>query len=640
MARDKRLKSSTRRAFGKQRRRPPKRTPKLSQDAAAAECSAIQVDRPRSPSASAARSPDQVCAQPSPAASTSHRIDTRFYTPEENAQRSERASDVKRDIENKSATQRKFDLLDVNFADVDGGAGTDFVVIDMAVLEGLFAKTTCGECGMPVKLTKSARQYGLAVKLELSCTGCDLREARFSSPRVEGAANITPFEVNLRALKGIQSIGKGVTALSDFCACMNLSHRGLHHKTFQGHLRKVVRVCESIAAASEAASVEVVKELYSDLLQPVNNIDVIFDGTWMTRGRSSHIGVGCIIEMYTGLVIDHVVLSNFCLGCSIGPKASEEGYAEWLAEHECQKNIDCSAGRMEVEAALVMFRRSLSRHGLRYTTVLSDGDSRTFHALTEEKVYGFVPIDKKDCLNHVHKRMGAALRNVVEKRKAQGEALGGRGKLTQDKIKKITQYYGYALRSHSHDVPEMKKAVQATLRHMCSTDGAPDHSLCPSGASSWCKYNRAQANNEVPPAHKAPLPDAVRAALEPVFARLSDENLLERCSDGKTQNASECLHSVIWAQTSKNSHASLLSVTRAVAEAVAVFNQGRRKTNESVASGLGYACGNCLTRRSVEKDRQRLLKSNKVFSDSQATRKKLSKRHRLEKSDDYSPGQL
>ncbi|KAG0415448.1 hypothetical protein HPB47_007390 [Ixodes persulcatus] len=367
-----------------------------------------------------------------------------FYTPEENAQRSERASDVKRDIENKSATKQKFDLLDVNFADVDGGAGTDFVVIDMAVLEGLFARTTCGECGMPVKLTKSARQYGLAVKLELSCTGCDLREARFSSPTVEGAANITPFEVNLRALQGIQSIGKGVTALSDFCAWMNLSHRGLHYKTFQGHLRKVVRVCESIAAASEAASVEVIKELYSDLLQAVNNIDVIFDGTWMTRGRSSHIRVGCIIEMYTGLVIDHVVLSNFCLG----------------------------------------------------------------------------------------------------------------------------------------------------------------------------------------------------SALEPVFARLSDENLLERCSDRKTQNASECLHSVIWAQTSKNSHASLLSVTRAVAEAVAVFNQGRRETNESVASGLGYASGNCLARRSLEKDQQRLLKSNKVFSDSQATRKKLSKRHRLEKSDDYSLGQL
>ncbi|KAH9364390.1 hypothetical protein HPB48_012127 [Haemaphysalis longicornis] len=116
---------------------------------------------------------------------------------------------------------------------------------------------------------------------------------------------------------------------------MNLSHRGLHHKTFQAQLRKGVQVCEDTAAASEAGSVRAVKDLYSDLGQPPNNIDVMFDGIWMTRGRSSHIGVGCIIEVYTGLVIDHVVLSNFCLGCTIGPKASDEGYEDWLAYHEC-----------------------------------------------------------------------------------------------------------------------------------------------------------------------------------------------------------------------------------------------------------------------------------------------------------------
>ncbi|KAH9383266.1 hypothetical protein HPB48_024383 [Haemaphysalis longicornis] len=385
---------------------------------------------------------------------------------------------------------------------------------------------------------------------------------------------------------------------------MNLSHRGLHHKTFQAHLRKVVQVCEDTAAASEADSVHAIKDLYSDLGQPPNNIDVMFDGTWMTRGRSSHIGVGCIIEVYTGLVIDHVVLSNFCLGCAIGPKASDEGYEDWLAEHECQRNIDCGAGRMEVEAALIMFKRSLSKNGLRYTTVMSDGDSRTMHGLKEEGVYGFVPIEKKDCINHVCKRMHTALRNVREQKKAQGVTLGGRGKLTDRKIRRISSYYGYALRSHAHDVPAMQKAVQATLRHMASTDGAPDHSLCPDGASSWCKFNRAVANGEAPPPHKDPLPDSVRAALEPIFDRLSDEALLERCADGKTQNASECLHSVIWTQASKNQHASLLSITRAVAEAVSVFNRGRRETNESIAAGLGYTAGSCLVRRSLEKDRK------------------------------------
>lgn len=635
---DERLKTTTRHAYGKRKRRPPS-----AKSRGATSGRSTQPDENCSPPriASPVPSPDQLPAESRPGPSTSYRLDTRYYTAEEIAARAEHADEVKRGLETKSATQRKFDLLEVDLEHSEEDSGTDFVVVDMAMLKDLFAHVKCGKCGLAAPdLRKADRQYGLAVKLEVTCSVCKHRVERFSSPRTEGSGNITPFEVNIRALKSIQSIGKGVTALSDFCAGMNLSHRGLHHKTFQAHLKKVVQVCEDTAAASEADSVRVVKGLYRDLAQPANNIDVMFDGTWMTRGRSSHIGVGCIIEVYTGLVIDHVVLSNFCLGCAIGPKPSDEGYEDWLAEHECQRNIDCGAGRMEVEAALILFKRSLSKNGLRYTTVMSDGDSRTMHGLKEEGVYGFVPIEKKDCINHVCKRMHTSLRSVREKKKAQGETLGGRGKLTDQKIRKIASYYGYALRSHPHDVPAMQKAVQATLRHMASTDDAPDHSLCPDGPSSWCKYNRAVANGEEPPAHKDALPDSVRAALEPVFARLSDQALLERCADGKTQNASECLHSLIWTQASKNQHASLLSVTRAVAEAVSVFNQGRRETNEGIASGLGYTAGSCLLRRSLEKDKKRLKKSTAVFLSDDANKRTLARRHKADRSTDYSPGQF
>lgn len=634
---DERLKKTTRHAYGKRKRRPPNPKSRGATSGRSTSGRSTQPDENCSPPVP----PDQLPLESRPGPSTSFRLDTTYYTAEEIAARAEHANQIKRGLETKSATQRKFDLLEVDLEHSEEEAGTEFVVVDMAMLRDLFAHVKCGKCGLAAPdLRKADRQYGLAVKLEVTCSVCKHRVERFSSPRTEGSGSITPFEVNIRALKSIQSIGKGVTALGDFCAGMNLSHRGLHHKTFQAHLRKVVQVCEDTAAASEADSVRVVKDLYSDLAQPANNIDVMFDGTWMTRGRSSHIGVGCIIEVYTGLVIDHVVLSNFCLGCVIGPKPSDEGYEDWLAEHECQKNIDCGAGRMEVEAALIMFKRSLSKNGLRYTTVMSDGDSRTMHSLKEEGVYGFVPIEKKDCINHVCKRMHTSLRSVREKKKAQGETLGGRGKLTDQKIRKIASYYGYALRSHAHDVPAMQKAVQATLRHMASTDDGPNHSLCPDGPSSWCKYNRAVANGEEPPAHKDPLPDSVRAALEPIFARLSDEALLERCADGKTQNASECLHSVIWTQASKNQHASLLSVTRAVAEAVSVFNRGRKETNEGIASGLGYTAGNCLLRRSLEKDKKRLKKSTTAFLSNEANKRKLAKRHQADRSADYSPGQF
>lgn len=64
---------------------------------------------------------------------------------------------------------------------------------------------------------------------------------------------------------------------------------------------------------------------------------------------------------------------------------------------------------MEVEAVLILFQRSLSKHNLRYTTVLSDRDSRAYLTLQEEKVYGYMDILKEDCVNHVQKRMGTNL---------------------------------------------------------------------------------------------------------------------------------------------------------------------------------------------------------------------------------------
>ncbi|KAH9371997.1 hypothetical protein HPB48_022806 [Haemaphysalis longicornis] len=103
---------------------------------------------------------------------------------------------------------------------------------------------------------------------------------------------------------------------------------------------------------------------------------------------------------------------------------------------------------------------------------------------------------------------------------------------------------------------------------------------------------------------------------KPVFTRLSETALLERCSDGLTQNPSESLHSVIWQQVSKTQHASLRSVERAVAEAVSRFNQGVTRSNAEIAEKLGYSPGGRSVLRSLEKDNIRLEKSKRKHMDS------------------------
>ncbi|GFY05474.1 hypothetical protein TNCV_218561 [Trichonephila clavipes] len=45
--------------------------------------------------------------------------------------------------------------------------------------------------------------------------------------------------------------------------------------------------------------------------------DGTFDGTWLTRGHTSLIGVGCVIDMLTGYVVDFKVMSKVCRHCSV-----------------------------------------------------------------------------------------------------------------------------------------------------------------------------------------------------------------------------------------------------------------------------------------------------------------------------------
>ncbi|KAL8616728.1 hypothetical protein ACOMHN_017766 [Nucella lapillus] len=180
----------------------------------------------------------------------------------------------------------------------------------------------------------------------------------------------------------------------------------------------------------------------------VLNISVSIDGSWQKRGHSSHNGVVTVIETMTGLVVDFIALSNYCQGCESGPKPEDANYEQWAQDHrsKCQKNIHCSPGAMEMEGAVKISERSVDLHGFRYTEMLGDGDAKTYKRVIEADPYEGYPIEKLECVNHVTKRMGTALRNLVQKRKAQSQTISGRGRLTDIRIKKLTNYYGSAIK--------------------------------------------------------------------------------------------------------------------------------------------------------------------------------------------------
>lgn len=148
-------------------------------------------------------------------------------------------------------------------------------------------------------------------------------------------------------------------------------------------------------------------------------------------------------------------------------------------------------------------------------------------------------------------------------------------------------------------MPAMEKTIMATFYHVTSTDNEPHHEHCPTGVNSWCKFNSAAASGQPAPAHKLQLPAHVRAALLPIYKRLSERELLERCQQGKTQNAIESLNNLIWSLQSKSQFASLTSVESTVADAVCRFNAGCERALQTITSQLGYSPGSCSLRRAV-----------------------------------------
>jgi len=211
------------------------------------------------------------------------------------------------------------------------------------------------------------------------------------------------------------------------------------------------------------------------------------DGSWRKRGFTSLFGIMSLIGWCTGKVVAIVVKSKFCKACSLWKnKEDTVEYEEWREHHEanCDANHEGSAGKMEVDGARQMFSRANEKNGVSYKNYIGDGDCKTFKIIVEENPQ----VHKKECIDHVQKRLGRRLREIAKKNK-----LGGKGKLTVKRINELSIYYGLGIRRNCHSIEEMRKAIWATLYHKMSTDDNPQHHLCPVGPKSWCGWQSRKA---------------------------------------------------------------------------------------------------------------------------------------------------
>ena len=117
-------------------------------------------------------------------------------------------------------------------------------------------------------------------------------------------------------------------------------------------------------------------------------------------------------------------------------------------KEECECNYKGSSHGMEIAGVTAIWLHSVKDLKLRYTTFIGDVDAQTFACLTELKPYGEdVEIIKPECVGHVQKRMGTALRKLKKSgiEDENGQLVKFKGRLTDNGVTALNVYYGGAI---------------------------------------------------------------------------------------------------------------------------------------------------------------------------------------------------
>ena len=470
----------------------------------------------------------------------------------------------------------------------------DYHLIRMSNLKRAVSAFSC--CGSPLSVTEDrTSRRGFVVKMAICCTVCG-KKSKITDPYCED-----DLEVNSRSVLASRVMGKGRSGLATFACVMGMLPplTQTHHSY---HYDDIKRATEAEKQSNMSAAAALLRKDADE--DEIVDVKVTCDATWQKRGHQSLYGVVVVASWDTGQVLDTEVLSKWCHECNakrhLDP--TSEQFLDWWEGHQhlCGQSFYGSAGSMEAEGALNIWKRSVEKHKLRYTAMIADGDSSTYPTICDAKPYGDShPIIKHECVGHVQKRMYAHLKTAKAKPHfgADGKRvrMGGKGRLTDVLMKKFQRFYGKAIRSNVNNAEAMKRAVMAIFYHSYSTDDRPLHFMCPASDKSWCKYQRAIVKGEPPPPAKPTIHPDIGPYVKRVFLDLSEDSLMERCVLGATQNQNESFNSIIWNRCPKTDFASVAVVEMCVDLAVITFNSGMGALR-GVLKRLNYHCGPTTSR--------------------------------------------
>ena len=165
------------------------------------------------------------------------------------------------------------------------------------------------------------------------------------------------------------------------------------------------------------------------------------------------------------------------------------------------------------------------------------------------------------------------------------------------------------------------------------------HQYCPKSNDTWCKYWKDKNNSTNFYSEDTRLPEVFIEELNPIFIRLSNNELLSRCLRGITQNQNEAANGMLWSKCPKTKFCGARRVRIAAAQTIAAFNTGA--ASQAVALDLCGVSPGMNTKKALRKqDEQRLLTAAKKVSEKYRKQRQKLRSQKKDKADkkSYQPG--
>ncbi|KAK3777265.1 hypothetical protein RRG08_013467 [Elysia crispata] len=227
--------------------------------------------------------------------------------------RSEKKLGLDLDLDDTVSQSSDSDSENIDSTDYDSFGNR---IIDFSILkEEIEGQLRCRFCNGKVELREVNRQ-GLGSTLQFLCQSknkkCEQNQPFSTCPTQRNFKN---YSINRRSVFAMMCIGGSQAELETFCGLMDLP-KPVSKSSYSKIAENVQNACVTVQAKSMSKAAEEEFKLAKEIEgEPVRDIDVSVDGSWMTKGHTSNIDATSLIGCNSGKVLDTETKSKVCKSC-------------------------------------------------------------------------------------------------------------------------------------------------------------------------------------------------------------------------------------------------------------------------------------------------------------------------------------